>query len=230
MFEKAVSTVLHGAAYARLLVSTLKHPPSLTSSRAEPSSERHVLLVPGFLGSRAVLGPLEKRFVRIGVSVSSLNTGLYSACSFGITKRLLEQKIRRLRNRHPALRRLDIVAHSMGGLVAHDIVGSDVVHGLDLRLVTLGSPFRGTWMALAGCLFSPSAAELLPIHPRYRRADPSLRPSFPFLCIAGGYDVLAPPERCFHPGAELLILPVDHAGLLLRKDVFLAIASFLDAP
>lgn len=217
-------TIRYGASYARLL---LTHP----SGFHVPPMNRHdrdmahaVLLIPGFLGNRSVLSPLETRFERSGVPAFSVNHGVYSAMSFGIAKEIAWSRIALLRERYPRLKSLDLVGHSMGGLIALGLIDDPVCMGLRLRLVTLGTPFHGTWAALLGCAVSRSAWQLLPFNrPRPRLFDVSVD----FLSIAGDVDVLAPPARCRHPDADNVVVRADHAGLLFRKHVFQTISAFL---
>lgn len=218
-------TVKHSASYARLLISR-SHPLPRKLER-DPALTTAVLLVPGFLGTRDVLSPLGQRFERMGIPAFSLHSGLYSLLPFAENRRLLIQRVYGIRLRFPKLTELYIVAHSMGGLVALEAIDDGAFDDIAIHVVTLGTPFRGTWSALLGCPFAPSAYELVPIHPRYRREPSISRRKLRFLSIAGRYDALAPHGRCVHPAAERLVLPTDHAGLLLRKDVFHAVHRFL---
>src|SRR3989338_3347004 len=235
MLHPVVETVTYGAAYVRLLLSHLTSERGRDMPRLKTHTDRVVLNLPGFFGPRAVMRPLEWRFERAGIPAFSFNLGLTAALPIPVIVKLLRRRIERVRDRFPYLRRMDIVAHSMGGLIAQAALMAGVFDGFEeVRLVTLGSPFSGTWAALMACLL-PGAAEMLPIHPHIRKRHHVQRrngtgPRVPFLSIAGEHDLLAPPERCQHPSAEYKLLPVDHAGLIFRKDVFNEALAFLARP
>ncbi|TAL20201.1 hypothetical protein EPN90_01545 [Patescibacteria group bacterium] len=74
---------------------------------------------------------------------------------------------------------------------------------------------------------TPAAVELLPLLRRRRVSRHGRRIPNDFLSIAGAHDLLAPPARCRHPDAENVVLPVDHAGLVIKKDVFRRVHAFL---
>src|SRR3989344_2724994 len=208
MLHPVVETVTYGAAYVRLLLSHLTSERGRDMPRLKTHTDRVVLNLPGFFGPRAVMRPLEWRFERAAIPAFSFNLGLTAALPIPVIVKLLRRRIERVRDRFPYLRRMDIVAHSMGGLIAQAAL-------------------------MAGLL--PGAAEMLPIPPHIRKRHHVQRrngtgPRVPFLSIAGEHDLLAPPERCQHPAAEYKLLPVDHAGLIFRKDVFNEALAFLARP
>lgn len=226
--QKVVQTVTYGAAYINLLLKHRNDRAGRTYPRLKEGSDHAVFLIPGFLGPQSVMLPLELRFEHEGINAFTFDLGLYSTLPFFVIVRRITQVIGMVRSLYPELRRLDIVAHSMGGLIAEMLITGGHLDGFDTRLVTLGTPFMGTWAALMGCTISFSAYEMLPVHPRYREQNGSRkRITAPFLSIAGDYDILAPAERCRHPDALMMDMPVDHAGLILRKKVFHAAMDFI---
>jgi pimeloyl-ACP methyl ester carboxylesterase len=138
----------------------------------------------------------------------------------------VEHRLDRLRVRSPFIERVDLIGHSMGGLIALDILQSGKLHGFEVRLVTLGAPFAGTSIAHLARPFSGSALELTPGHRRKRLSDIRLEPSR-FLSIAGSKDALAPAPACRHGCATYEIHPVDHAGLVLNRRIHFRVARFL---
>lgn len=230
MRQHIIQTVAYGAAYARLLLSHLTSKRGRREPRLATHAQRAVLIIPGFLGPRAVVRPLERRFERAGIPAFSFNLGLVSALPRKTVVRLLRHRIERVRDRYPWLSRLDIVAHSEGGLIAEEALRAGVFDGFEVRFVALGTPFSGTWAALLAAPL-PGAMEMLPIHPFSRRSrENGLASTIPILSLAGELDFLAPPERCRHPAAEYKKLPVDHAGLIFRKSVFREALAFLMRP
>ena len=226
MLRRIQTTVGYGLGYARLNLAPRPHrEPPLPRTERDPNSA--VLLIPGFLGTNHVMVKYQTLFHRDGIRAYTVNTGLYSAMSFGVAAELVVRRIRRIREERPGLMRLALVGHSQGGLLGYDLLSHDVRHGLECCLAAVGTPFRGTWAALLGAWCSPSAFQLLPVHPRYR-ADPSLRRmKDPFRIFAGAEDLLAPPERCRHPDARTIVFPTGHTGLLFEKRVYAAVRDFI---
>lgn len=231
MFSLFRETVVNTAHYAELIVRNEFQPPGRSKPRVNPTQVRVVMVIPGFLGPRAVTRPLQIYFEKHGIPAFGFNLGLYSALPFGKIMQKLTHRISKVRQASPWLRRIDIVGHSMGGLLAAQAIREGVLDGLETRFVGIGTPFRGTYAALT-CVMIPGAYDLLPFHRRYHDliAQTWLE-QISFLSISGGFDVLAPPDRCRHPLAENMIMPdVDHAGLLIREDVFAAVYDFLARP
>ncbi len=232
-----VETAVNSASYFKLVLSHQFDAVGRKLPRARKDSgilpihiRRAVLIIPGFLGPRAVVHPFEVWFDRAHVPAFSFNLGLVSTLPMSLILKLLEQRIQRVRGLYPYLERIDVVGHSMGGIIGLEAIEKGIFDGFEVRLVGLGAPFRGTPVAYAGW-FIPGAAELLPIHPRYWlwREWPRVR-NIPFLSIAGEMDILAPPERCRHPLASFSSLPFDHAGLILKKAPFQEAFNFLALP
>src|SRR6185436_6632910 len=114
-----------------------------------PLSERNppVLLIHGFLGTRGSLFQLEQRLVRNGFNVISFNLGLLNVHDIRTSALLIHRKVETIL-KQSGLSRIDIVGHSMGGLIGLYYIkrlgGRDMVR----RMVMLGTPARGTWAAL----------------------------------------------------------------------------------
>jgi hypothetical protein len=227
VIEPAIHTVIHGARYARELLVGRRPLPR----PAHPRHTKHVVLLsPGFLGPASVVHKFQVLFERKGFATCEFHVGFHSVRTFDAIVERFAARIREIRNVYPDLERLDLVVHSMAGLFALDAIKRGELDGLRVRLVTLGTPHRGTWSALPGCLVSFSAYHLIPLHPRYRTDGVAGRlEQIPFLSVSGSYDLLSPPERCFHPMAHLKCLPMDHVGLIMSKEAFRVIHDFLSA-
>lgn len=225
-----VRTIDNSAAYLHLLLTRRDGEERGYELSRRTGSKKVVLLVPGFLGTRGALDILSRRFTHLGIPTFSLDPGLATILPQASVRASLETKIREMRKALDRIEQFDIVGHSLGGLLAYDVIETGLLDGLDARLVTLGTPFRGTWAGLLGGGLLPGANELLPIMSRYRDFGSTPRKStVPLLSIAGEFDILAPPQRCRHPEAAFELLPVDHAGLVIRKNVFERVISFLTA-
>lgn len=224
MFKPVIETVTHGSRYAWDLVKARKPPPR----KAHPWNSKHVVLVsPGFLGPGRVVHKFQVLFERKGIPACEFHVGFHSLRTYdAILERFLE-RIREIRWSFPDLERLDLVVHSMAGLFALDAINRGALDGLQVRLVTLGTPHQGTWSAIPGCFVSFSAIHLIPVHPRYRNGHSRRLRDIPFLSIVGRYDLLSPPARCYHPMASIICLDLDHVGLIMDKPAFEAAHGFL---
>lgn len=189
-----------------------------------------VFLFPGFLGTNSVMRPMARRFEAKKIPAFSMNIAIPSFISYKLTKRKMLEWSRMQCERFPNIERIDIVAHSMGGIIARELLNEGWLADKDVRLVTLGSPFFGTWSAVLAAPISPTAFRLVrPIAVKIRkRKNRPPRREVPFLSIAGRYDLLAPPKSCRHPAAEYLLVEADHSGLIFKEDVFNEICSFLE--
>lgn len=127
---------------------------------------------------------------------------------------------------------LDIVAHSMGGVVLRLVLHTHPDLRASVRtVITLGSPHRGT--------ASTRGIPLLPELVALRRRSvllrdlpqlPELLPHGRVVTIAGDTDTMVyPVETSLVPGAEAVVLPgIGHAGLLTSPQSWAAIQQALD--
>ncbi len=127
--------------------------------------------------------------------------------------------------------RIDLVTHSLGGLVARfylQLLGG--ARRVD-RLVTLGTPHHGTHAAN----FIPSAfvRQLLPESPFLQQLNAQPPPEgLEVLSIVAGRDLLIQPvasARCGF-GESVSFDDLGHVELLFRPEVFAAIAARLGSP
>jgi triacylglycerol esterase/lipase EstA (alpha/beta hydrolase family) len=134
----------------------------------------------------------------------------------------LGRAIARIR-RESGAAEVDIIAHSMGGLVARAFLCKAGATGGVARLITLGTPHQGT--------------EVL----RWLARDPmvgQMRPGSPFLCQLGADDavprlidctsiysaddaIVAPPSNAYYPGAyNIEVRGLGHMSLLFSRRVY----------
>lgn len=113
-----------------------------------------ILLLYGFFSSRRALGILEKHLQNKGFDVISFNLGgllgTFFTSSILDTALFIDVKLKRQMERH-GFKRVHIVAHSKGGLVALWWLLKMGGHQYCDKVVTLGTPFQGsrlTWLAL----------------------------------------------------------------------------------
>src|SRR5262249_13283873 len=157
-----------------------------------------VLLIHGFLGTRGSLFQLEQRLTRDGFNVVSFNLGLLNVRDIRTSALLIHRKVEAIL-KQTGVRRIDIVGHSMGGLIGLYYIkrlgGKDSVR----RMVMLGTPARGTWAALVGVatlgLWSSSSWQLLPGSDFLADLHQGPLPhEVEFFTIAAERDWVCPPE------------------------------------
>jgi pimeloyl-ACP methyl ester carboxylesterase len=195
-----------------------------------------VLLVQGFMGTRGVLRPLETYLRSVGRDVISLDLGFFNVQDIRRSSSLLDEKIERLMERFSKthdFEKIDIVGHSMGGLIGLHYVKRLGGHRVVNRLVTLGAPFHGTWASALAMLplgvVSKGLWQMLPESDFLKslRARPQEAHDTQVISIAAKYDTLCPPRACRLEGAVNVAIPVGHGGLLMDQRVFQAIESSL---
>jgi pimeloyl-ACP methyl ester carboxylesterase len=127
--------------------------------------------------------------------------------------------------------RIDVVAHSLGGLVARcylQLLGG--ARRVD-RLITLGTPHHGTYAAN----FIPSTLvrQLLPESPFLQHLNAQTPPDgLQAISIVAGRDLLIQPvaSACCPFGESIHFDDFGHVELLFRPEVFAEIATHLRAP
>ncbi len=188
---------------------------------------RPVLCVHGYTQSGTNFHGLRTHLRRPSVAVSLLHRlaplRWYAA--------RLEARLEALVRAHPD--GVDVVAHSMGGVVLRMVLSARRDLAASVRtVVTLGSPHRGT-----------AAARWIPLLPEVRalKRRSELLASLPTLVellphgrvvtIAAEADTLVYPlETALVPGAHHVVLPgMGHAGLLTRRAAYEAVARALEA-
>lgn len=203
---------------------------------SEKSAHPPVILVQGFLGTRSVLDPLERFMRGRGRQVFLIDLGLVNIRDIRESADTLLFEVDRIIDEYSkthGFTKFDIVAHSMGGLIAlyyiKKLGGSRVIR----KLVSLGTPYRGTWTAALGAalfgLVSKGVWQMLPgsaflkelhLNVGFERTQ--------VYSISAKADTICPPRSCFLKGAVNRILPLGHASLVMDRRVFETIVAFLD--
>jgi triacylglycerol esterase/lipase EstA (alpha/beta hydrolase family) len=200
--------------------------PELDGSRAP------VVLLHGFGVTSAVLRPLEARIrratgrpcirVRLGCRIPLHLADVRESA------RRLERKLERISERSP-LGRVDVVGHSLGGLVATYWL-KRIDEGRRIRrVITLGTPHQGTPFALLGALLfgaiSPAVWQMLPGSKLVRELEALPVPEHSELVALGSHDDSVVPAKLAlpAPAPRLRALPVSrirHIDFLWSRDVF----------
>lgn len=142
--------------------------------------------------------------------------------------RLIDERVRDVLRRTGAPA-VDLVAHSMGGLASRRYLAHPGRASSVRRLVTIGTPHRGTIFAHAGV--GACAEDLRPGSALLSELDGDLEQLAPrkVLSIHGDLDLIAQPStaRVPAPQENLLIQGLGHSSLLCSRRVHRAIRASL---
>jgi len=222
------------ALYVRQLMRGNRVAPSLVDlPRGAASSLPPVLLIHGFLANRGSVHLLERRLSERDHVVMTYRLGPLHLGDIRDSSAFIAGKVQSL-SAQTGVQKVDIVAHSMGGLVALDYVKRHGGWQNVRRLVLLGTPSHGTWSALLGIVTAPlgrGGRQLLPGSDFLRElAQTPLPPGPQVITVAGSRDWLAPPSTTFVAGARHLEVATGHTGLLVDEAVADTVAEILAAP
>lgn len=123
---------------------------------------------------------------------------------------------------------IDIIAHSMGGVIARYYVQCLGGDGLVRNLITLGSPHQGTHMSRLSVL--PHIREMRPGSHTMKELNALPPPRFTRVTsISGSLDLVMLNKNSTHWAGvrNIHLKKVGHAGLLFSKRVFQIIVSHL---
>ena len=218
-------------AYLRQLARGNTLPRSHVPEAADPASMPPVLLIHGFLGTRGSMFVLEKRLAADGTTVFSFNLGVLNTGDIRASAGRIRKKIDSILAQ-VAVDKIDIIGHSMGGLIGLYYIkrlgGASKVR----KLVMMGTPIEGTWAALFGVatlgLVSASSWQILP-RSRFLReltAGP-LPPGVDVYTIAAERDWVCPPGATMLPGATRMTVPLGHSSLVISDEVYRCIYQAL---
>lgn len=108
-----------------------------------------VLLLYGFFSSRRTMTQLERHLTLRGHQVMSFNLGgllgTFFTADIVETANFIDYKIKRQFERH-GFKKIQIVAHSKGGLVALWWALKLGGHRYCDKIITMGTPYEGTWL------------------------------------------------------------------------------------
>jgi len=207
------------AAAALLFPFGIRRSPRRTPRQPD---QRTVVLVHGYLANRSTLFPVAA-YLRL--------RGVKQVLSFNYSSNAgIEQAARALRDylrRHVRGGRIDLVCHSLGGLVARvyiqELGGARRVD----RCVTLGTPHRGTynsyWLSSrVGSELRPDSRLLSRLHGS-RAKTPGVR----FISLVAGSDNLVIP-RVFASHERVIHIPdLGHVSMLFSPRVLRVVADSL---
>lgn len=199
-----------------------------------PDHKVPLLLIHGFLGTRGSMYPLERRLVDDGFIVVSFNIGAFNVRDIRRSAFMIHRKIERILSETPAAK-IDILGHSMGGLIGLYYIKKLGGAARVRRLIMLGTPVHGTWAALLGVatlgLWSTSSWQLLP---RSRFLDELHQGELPqgveVHTIAAARDWVVPLATTRLSGANAMTVPLGHSSLVVSEEVYQRLIAVLRAP
>jgi triacylglycerol lipase len=224
--SKRPASLLVAKEVAALALFSLLHPfgwrPQRTKT-ARRKQQRTVVLVHGYGANRSMFLPLKAYLAAHGVR-QMLAYDYQSSLGIEHAARGLREYLRR----HVRGGRVDLVCHSLGGLVARvyleQLGGARRVD----RCITLGTPHRGTYNAY--WLASRVGRELRPdsdVLERLAASGGAEAGNVRYTSIVAGSDNMVIP-RVFAAGGDTVHIPdVGHLGMLFSPGVFRAVLDRL---
>ena len=233
MLSRRASLITHAKALYRELLEELRENNELIRRTSFTRKKTPILLLYGFFSSRNCLMTTERILTTRGYDVVSFNLGglfgVFFTENIIDSARLIDRKLQRLFERHN-LDKINIVAHSKGGLVALwwllKMGGTSYCD----KLITMGTPFHGsklTYIAMLTPLgfmwhdlwqMRPNSTFLHDLH------DSEIPPSLQVHCIHSLNDSVATgDEGIFKPRqGNVNAVPMNHVRhleFLTRRDV-----------
>jgi triacylglycerol lipase len=231
--------LLRGNRAKRVLRSLRRRPerqeerPDRKDTGSAAAAQPPVLLIHGYFATRGSLHLLERRLTMRGLIVMSYPLGPLNVGDIRDSAGLIARKVESI-VAQTGIARVDIVGHSMGGLVGLDYLKRLGGRHRVRRLVMLGTPTHGTWSALLGLVTAPlglASLQLLPGSPFLRElADRPLPPGAEVVSIGAIRDWLAPLSTTVLDGVRHIALPTGHSGLLVDAEVADVVVDILREP
>lgn len=187
----------------------------------KPGSRLPVLLIPGYFQTPANYFWLEPKLREIGLR-NQLE--VYNESMFGSIEVFADTIERHIAQavEETGSSVVNIVAHSMAGLATREVLRRGRAQARVNRLITLGSPHRGTNWAYVG--IGRCCEEMRPGHPFLRRLLRNKEGELDGVdayAVVSNLDLLAPPKTaCFtQRGVNLFIPNLGHAGYFFSDAV-----------
>jgi len=203
---------------------------AVSAQDVPPTGQVPVLLVPGWFDTARELAPLRIRLVSAGWPQDHVVAITFSdpTGSNVVHAQEIARAVDSLLARTGAAR-VDIVAHSMGGLATREYLEDPGSRGRVRRVVLLATPNEGTYTAYLA--FGGGRDEMLPGSPFLDslNAEPTVPPGVQMMTVRTPLDAhVLPPESARLPGvADVEVCCPTHEGLLRDLEVFRVVRRFL---
>ena len=224
----------HSAVYLRQLFRGNRAPHAQRDVEVAKSGQPPVLLIHGYLATRGSLHLFEQHLAERGHIVISYPLGFPVNMrdirdSAGLIARKVESIVAQT-----GVTSIDVVGHSMGGLVGLYYLKRLGGRHRVRRLIMMGTPTQGTWSALLGLVTAPfgrASLQLLPGSPFLRDLEEMPLPKgVEVISIGALRDWLAPVSTTVLDGVRQIAVATGHSGLLVDAEVARVVADLLDAP
>jgi len=221
------------AVYLRQLIRGNRAPHAQAASSAQ-TGRPPVLLIHGYLATRGSLHLLGRHLADRGHIVFSYPLGFPVNLgdirdSAGLIARKVESIVAQT-----GVTEVDVVGHSLGGLVGLYYLKRLGGRHRVRRLIMLGTRTQGTWSALLGLVTAPlgrASLQLLPGSPFLRELGEMPLPlGADVVSIGAVRDWLAPVSTTVLDGVRHIALPTGHSGLLVDVEVARVVADLLAEP
>lgn len=231
--EGGLALGLLGEGAATLRVLGWRALPARSGTDRPASSDlpgRPVLFVHGYWGAAPDFRGMRRAVSRLGRPTYSVGLGGLHA-PIESSARVLAEHLLRLEGRYRERDGLDIVAHSMGGLVVRRALMDHPELAARVRtLITLGSPHAGT-AAARGYVVGQNVRQMRRRAAFLAELSPLERccPGAHVVTVAAELDAIVyPRESCHLPCAVQVDLPgVGHSGLLVHRRALDVVLSAL---
>ena len=192
-----------------------------------------IVIVHGYLASKALMVPLQRRLEREGFDAHLVDLTVLALADVRKLSKQLAGNVDRIRAETGA-ERVSLLGVSLGGFVALHYVKRLGGDRYVKRIVAVGAPFHGTWFAALGVPLLPFSRPVWQSLPNSAFLE-DLRQGpcpVPLVTVAIPGDIVAPPARCRLPDArEVLIaptwFPAAHQWLVISRRVTRQIARIL---
>jgi pimeloyl-ACP methyl ester carboxylesterase len=195
-----------------------------------PTSRPPVLFIHGVLHNGSAFTWLKQNLALYGWRDFKEMNLLTTVHSIPAMAEQTAQHVHALLRKH-SVPQIDIVAHSMGGIIARYFVQMLGGDGMVRHLVTLGTPHLGT--EISRYAFLPHLRELAPDSQTIRnlRAQPTPQIT-QGVSISGNLDLFMWPRNCvwWEGVRNIHLRGVGHAGLLFSRRVLQILVAHLNQP
>ena len=209
-----------------LLALTLLAPGQTPSGPLPPDGHRLIVFVHGLCGHRGNFVPMQTYFKWRGRS-RSVSVGFPDRSSIEAMAEHLKRTLEGLARDHQlaADNSIDIIAHSMGGIISRLALQDPAIAARVQTLITLATPHHGT--QLARYMDTQKIRALQPRSALLNALSDQLpwgtRPGMPrLLCFWTPQDlILLPPESAVVEGAQAICVPEStHLGFVLKPKIW----------
>ena len=190
-----------------------------------------VLLIQGWLGTRGVFSILENRLKRDGFPTISFHLGTLNVRDIEKSAEIVATKLRSVCEEHK-IEKVNIVSHSMGGLIGLYALKNYEIGHLVKRFIAIGTPFHGTPASYLGIAVTGLAAksiwQMAPNSPFIKKLHSTPLPQdIDIYSIISRHDFLAPEKFSVLEGAKNLVVSSGHAALIINEGVYSVVSSII---